>query len=106
VIRGLGVVVVDEDRSETSRAFVEQVAALTAHFAEARPVQVESRQPPLQEGGALRVVHSVHVMNRRCGVADRAHPNCFNIRFYRRAIQLGTSDPLRWFRSRIPELRS
>ena len=27
VIRGLGVVVVDEDRSETSRAFVEQVAA-------------------------------------------------------------------------------
>jgi hypothetical protein len=27
VIRGLGVVVVDEDRSETTRAFVEQVAA-------------------------------------------------------------------------------
>src|SRR5258706_15511024 len=27
VIRGLGVVVVDADRSETSRAFVEQVAA-------------------------------------------------------------------------------
>ena len=27
VIRGLGVAVVDEDRSETSRAFVEQVAA-------------------------------------------------------------------------------
>ena len=29
VIRGLGVVVVDEDRSETSRAFVEQVAAVS-----------------------------------------------------------------------------
>jgi len=27
VIRGLGVVVVDQDRSETSRAFVEEVAA-------------------------------------------------------------------------------
>src|SRR5262245_55214451 len=27
VIRGLGVVVVDEDRSETTRAFVEQIAA-------------------------------------------------------------------------------
>jgi ABC-2 type transport system permease protein len=27
VIRGMGVVVVDQDRSETSRAFVEQVAA-------------------------------------------------------------------------------
>ena len=27
VIRGLGVVVVDDDRSDTSRAFVEQVAA-------------------------------------------------------------------------------
>jgi ABC-2 type transport system permease protein len=27
VIRGLGVVIVDRDRSETSRAFVEEVAA-------------------------------------------------------------------------------
>src|SRR5262249_11694310 len=50
VIRGLGVVVVDADRSETSRAFVEQVAASPNLSIVERPGDLSSAARALRAG--------------------------------------------------------
>jgi ABC-2 type transport system permease protein len=57
VIRGLGVVVVDEDRSETSRAFVEQVAASPSLSIVARPPDLASAARAIRAGEAIAAVH-------------------------------------------------
>src|SRR5262249_38217297 len=56
VIRGLGVVVVDEDRSETSRAFVEQVAASPNLSVVARPADLASAARGIRAGDAIAAV--------------------------------------------------
>src|SRR5262249_51495148 len=57
VIRGLGVVVVDEDRSETSRAFVEQVAASPNLSIVERAGDLASAAQAIRSGGALAAVY-------------------------------------------------
>jgi ABC-2 type transport system permease protein len=57
VIRGLGVVVVDEDRSETSRAFVEQVAASPSLSIIERAADLASAARAIRSGDAIAAVY-------------------------------------------------
>ena len=57
VIRGLGVVVVDEDRSETSRAFVEQVAASPGLSIVARAGDLATASRAIRSGAAIAAVY-------------------------------------------------
>jgi ABC-2 type transport system permease protein len=57
VIRGLGVVVVDADRSETSRAFVEQVAASPGLSIVARTGDLASAAHAIRSGDAIGAVY-------------------------------------------------
>src|ERR1700704_317042 len=57
VIRGLGVVVVDQDRSESSRAFVEQVAASPNLSIVARPADLSSAARAIRAGDAIAAVY-------------------------------------------------
>ena len=57
VIRGLGVVVVDEDRSETSRAFVEQVAASPGLSIVARAGDLATASRAIRSGDAIAAVY-------------------------------------------------
>ena len=57
VIRGLGVVVVDEDRSETSRAFVEQVAAAPGLSIVARAGDLATASRAIRSGAAIAAVY-------------------------------------------------
>ncbi len=57
VIRGLGVVVVDEDRSETSRAFVEQVSASPSLSIVARTADLASASRAIRSGDAIAAVY-------------------------------------------------
>src|SRR2546423_13969797 len=57
VIRGLGVVVVDEDRSETSRAFVEQVAASPGLDIVARAGDLAAASRAIRSGDAIAAVY-------------------------------------------------
>src|SRR5947209_13969363 len=57
VIRGLGVVIVDADRSETSRAFVEQVAASPGLGIVERAGDLASAARALRSGEAIGAVY-------------------------------------------------
>jgi ABC-2 type transport system permease protein len=57
VIRGLGVVVVDEDRSDTSRAFVEQVAASPSLSIVARAGDLAAAARSIRSGDAIAAVY-------------------------------------------------
>ena len=57
VIRGLGVVVVDDDRSDTSRAFVEQVAASPGLSIVARAGDLASASRSIRSGDAIAAVY-------------------------------------------------
>src|SRR5882724_11355568 len=57
VIRGLGVVVVDADRSETSRAFVERVAASPSLNIVERSGDLASAAQAIRSGGAIAAVY-------------------------------------------------
>src|ERR1700752_5360948 len=57
VIRGLGVVVVDEDRSETSRAFVEQVAAAPGLSIVSRAGDRAAASRAIRSGDAIAAVY-------------------------------------------------
>jgi ABC-2 type transport system permease protein len=57
VIRGLGVVVVDEDRSETSRAFVERVAASPNLSIVERTGDLASAAQAIRSGDAIAAVY-------------------------------------------------
>jgi len=57
VIRGLGVVVVDADRSETSRAFVEQVAASPSLSIVERAGDLASAERAIRAGDAIAAVY-------------------------------------------------
>jgi len=57
VIRGLGVVVVDEDRSETSRAFAEQVAASPSLSIVERAADLASASRAIRSGDAITAVY-------------------------------------------------
>jgi ABC-2 type transport system permease protein len=57
VIRGLGVVVVDEDRSDTSRAFVEQVAAAPGVGIVERAGDLASAARAIRAGDAIAAVY-------------------------------------------------
>src|SRR5262249_19463939 len=57
VIRGLGVVVVDEDRSETSRAFVEQVAASPGLAVVQRAGDLASASRAIRSGDAITALY-------------------------------------------------
>src|SRR5262247_1177289 len=57
VIRGLGIVVVDEDRSDTSRAFVEQVAASPNLSIAARPPDLASAARAIRAGDAIAAIY-------------------------------------------------
>ena len=57
VIRGLGVVVVDDDRSDTSRAFVEQVAAAPGLSIVARAGDLASASRSMRSGAAIAAVY-------------------------------------------------
>ena len=57
VIRGLGVVVVDADRSETSRAFVEQVAASPSLSIVERAGDLASAARAIRSGDAIAAVY-------------------------------------------------
>jgi ABC-2 type transport system permease protein len=57
VIRGLGVVVVDQDRSETSRAFVEEVAASPGLSIVARSDDLASAAGAIRSGEAIGAVY-------------------------------------------------
>jgi ABC-2 type transport system permease protein len=56
VIRGLGLVVVDADRSETSRAFVEQVAAAPGLSIVARAADLAAASRAIKSGEAIAAV--------------------------------------------------
>jgi ABC-2 type transport system permease protein len=57
VIRGLGVAVVDEDRSETSRAFIEQVAASPSLRIVPRTGDLASAARAIRSGDAIAAVY-------------------------------------------------
>ena len=57
VIRGLGVAVVDEDRSETSRAFIEQVAASASLRIVPRNGDLASAARAIRSGDAIAAVY-------------------------------------------------
>src|SRR5262249_58749974 len=57
VIRGLGIVVVDADRSDTSRAFVEQVAASPGLSIVERAGDLASASRAIRSGEAIGAVH-------------------------------------------------
>src|SRR5690349_25092749 len=57
VIRGLGVVTVDADRSETSRAFVEQVAAAPGLKIVARADDLATAARAIRAGDAIAAVY-------------------------------------------------
>ena len=57
VIRGLGVVIVDQDRSETSRAFVEQVAASSGLSIVERADDLTSAARAIRSGKAIGAVY-------------------------------------------------
>jgi ABC-2 type transport system permease protein len=57
VIRGLGVVVVDQDRSETSRAFIEQVAASPGLSIVERTDDLTSAARAIRSGEAIGAVY-------------------------------------------------
>jgi ABC-2 type transport system permease protein len=57
VIRGLGVVIVDQDRSETSRAFVEQVAASPGLSIVERAADLASASRAIRSGDAIAAVY-------------------------------------------------
>src|SRR5262245_24981436 len=57
VIRGLGVVVVDADRSEISRAFVEQVAASPNLAIVERPGDLASAARAIRTGDAIAAIY-------------------------------------------------
>src|SRR5262245_9934844 len=57
VIRGLGVVIVDQDRSETSRAFVEQVAASPGLSIVERADDLTSAARAIRSGKAIGAVY-------------------------------------------------
>jgi ABC-2 type transport system permease protein len=57
VIRGLGVVIVDQDRSETSRAFIEQVAASPGLSIVARTDDLTSAARAIRSGEAIAAVY-------------------------------------------------
>ena len=57
VIRGLGVVVVDEDRSDTSRAFVERVAASPGLSIVERAADLASAARAIRAGDAIAAVY-------------------------------------------------
>src|SRR5215469_14688160 len=57
VIRGLGVVVVDADRSDTSRAFVEQVAASPNLRITTRAGDLASAASAIRSGEAIAAVY-------------------------------------------------
>jgi len=57
VIRGLGVAVVDQDRSEASRAFVEQIAASPNLSIVARPDDLASAARAIRSGDAIAAVY-------------------------------------------------
>jgi ABC-2 type transport system permease protein len=57
VIRGLGVVVVDQDRSETTRAFVEQVAAAPSLSIVERTGDLASAARAIRSGEAMAAVY-------------------------------------------------
>ena len=57
VIRGLGVVVVDADRSETSRAFVEQVAVSPNLTIVERVADLASATRAIRSGEAIAAVY-------------------------------------------------
>jgi ABC-2 type transport system permease protein len=57
VIRGLGVAVVDEDRSETSRAFIEQVAASPSLLIVPRTGDLASAARAIRSGDAIAAVY-------------------------------------------------
>jgi ABC-2 type transport system permease protein len=57
VIRGLGVVVVDEDRSETTRAFVQQVAASPSLSIVERSGDLASAARAIRSGEAIAAVY-------------------------------------------------
>jgi ABC-2 type transport system permease protein len=57
VIRGLGVVIVDQDRSETSRAFVEQVAASPGLSIVERTDDLASAARAIRSGEAIGAVY-------------------------------------------------
>src|SRR5262249_50745748 len=57
VIRGLGVVVVDEDRSDTSRAFVEQVAASPSLSIVERAGDLASAARAIRAGDAIAAIY-------------------------------------------------
>ena len=57
VIRGLGVVAVDDDRSETSRAFVEQVSTSPSVSIVARAADLASAARAIRSGDAIGTVY-------------------------------------------------
>jgi ABC-2 type transport system permease protein len=57
VIRGLGVVVVDQDRSETSRAFLEQVAASASLSIVERAGDLASAARAIRSGDAIAAIY-------------------------------------------------
>src|SRR3954451_10216958 len=57
VIRGLGVVVVDQDRSETTRAFVEQIAASPSLSIVERAGDMASAARAIRSGDAIAAVY-------------------------------------------------
>jgi len=64
-----------------AQAALESLADLTAHFAKARPAEVQSQQRPLQEGCTIRIVHWARLLSvsivvvgrRRCRLRHRYH---------------------------------
>src|SRR4029077_2013329 len=57
VIRGLAVAVVDEDRSETSYAFVEQIGSSPSLSIGARPSDLAAAARAIRAGDAIAAVH-------------------------------------------------
>jgi ABC-2 type transport system permease protein len=91
VIRGLGVVVVDADRSETSRAFVEQVAASPQLAVVERAADLSSASRAIRAGQAIAAVYIPPDFERDLEAARRPQIVAFYNQQYLTAAGIASS---------------
>jgi ABC-2 type transport system permease protein len=92
VIRGLGVIVVDDDRSETSRAFVEKIAAAPGLSITRRAADLTSASQAIRAGDAIAAVYIPADFERDLKAERRPQVVAFYNQQYLTAAGIAASD--------------
>jgi ABC-2 type transport system permease protein len=92
VIRALGVIVVDDDRSETSRAFIEQVAAAPGLSITRRAADLASAAQAIRAGDAIAAIYIPADFERDLKAERRPQVVAFYNQQYLTAAGIAASD--------------